>query len=114
VFHDIDAETYTSTYGIARDAADRLLRRVVVIRRPNPDRPEIACTKTCWVAAVACLPDQGCARVSVASRILPYRQHLALLGVSIKQVVSVSPAAILSRDRASCLRQPWLGAVARY
>jgi plasmid replication initiation protein len=83
--HEIDAQTYSATYAVGMDAAyvqlneaaERLFNRAVIIRRPDPDNPEIIYTKTRWVQAVDYVQDQGRIRVLLADRILPYLTQIA-------------------------------------
>ncbi len=77
---DISASDFADMFEISVDrayselqlVADKLYERSVTIQHPDPDKPNIAATKTRWVSAIDYIPNEGRVSIYFAVKMVPY------------------------------------------
>lgn len=77
---DISAADFADMFEISADRAyselqtvtDKLYERSVTIQQPDPDRPNVAATKTRWVSAIDYIPNEGRVSIYFAVKMVPY------------------------------------------
>ena len=77
---DISAADFADMFEISADRAyselqavtDKLYERSVTIQQPDPERPNVAATKTRWVSAIDYMPNEGRVSIYFAVRMVPY------------------------------------------
>ncbi|PWQ95091.1 RepB family plasmid replication initiator protein [Leucothrix pacifica] len=77
---DISAADFADMFEISADRAyselqavtDKLYERSVTVQQPDPDRPNVATTKTRWVSAIDYMPNEGRVSMYFAVKMVPY------------------------------------------
>jgi len=76
-FSDLTENFTQNEYRDLKEAAERLLSRIVTINNPYPDEPKVKQLKTHWISFVAYIPEEGKIRLGFASEITPYLSQLS-------------------------------------
>ena len=74
---DLTGNVTQNEYRDLKEAAERLLGRIVTINNPYPDEPKVTQLKTHWISFVAYIPEEGKIRIGFASEITPYLSQMS-------------------------------------